>query len=94
MDLGPGPELDNFVTAKTGMFAVFVLFLSTIVFNVLYIILNIGLLMPTIWTVAPMHAWIISLYGMVFNCIINPCILLVNAPTVQNAIHKWKMQER
>ena len=81
----------NFVTARTGMFAVFVMFLSTIVFNVVY---NFEYWTSNAYTLdSSTKAWIISLYGMVFNCIINPCVLLVNAPIVQNAIHKWKMQE-
>ena len=84
----------NFVTARTGMFAVFVMVLSTFVFHVVY---NFeywtGILGLEYTLDSSTKALIISVYGLTFDCIINPLVLLSNAPTVQKAVHKWKIKE-
>ena len=81
----------NFVTAKTGMFAVFVMILSTIVFHVVY---NFEYWTFNTYSLdSSTKAFIISVYGMAFDCIINPCVLLANAPTVQKAVKKWKIKD-
>ena len=79
------------MTAKTGMFAVFVMILSTIVFHVVY---NFEYWTFNTYTLdSSTKALILSVYGMAFDCIINPCVLLANAPTVQKAVQRWKIKE-
>ena len=83
----------NFVTARTGMFAVFVMLLSTFVFHVVYNFEYWTGILDLDYTLdSSTKAVILSVYGLAFDCIINPCVLLSNAPTVQRAVHKWKIK--
>jgi len=82
----------NFVTARTGFIAVFLLALSTIVFHVVY---NFEY-----WTFEKYSldtgtkAFIFALYGDTFDCIINPCVLLSGAPAVRKAILRFRMSKK
>ena len=80
----------NYVSARTGFIYVFEMVLSTIMFHFIY---NFEY-----WTFETLSldcstkAYFLALYADIFECIINPCLLLAGTPGVKKTIHKLNIR--
>ena len=81
----------NFVSARTGFVGVIITFISTTFIHFIY---NFEY-----WTFqtysldSSTKAYLIAVYADSLDCVIHPCVLLAGAPSVRNAIKKWKIRE-
>ena len=79
----------NFATARSGFIGVCVLMLGSVIFHLIYNLES--------WTFesysldSGTKAFLISVCADILDCVVNPCVLLSGAPTVRQAVHKWKI---
>ena len=77
------------MSARTGFITAVEMILSTITFHFVY---NFEF-----WTSETLDsgtkAYFLAVYADIFECVINPCFLLVGSPGVRKTIHKSKLNK-